>query len=153
MKITFKKLSQKGMLSLHVLLPALLVIASIGGIGAYVLQKSKAASPVSCVSPNRSVYKGSTIVVKMTCTNWTSSKMYIYPNPKIRAESNFGTQYSSTGSALNLAPRQTLTGYYTFKVPTTLKSGTNTVWITSSFYTGGNSGTYGCGATTKWTII
>ena len=44
MKISIKKLGQKGILSLHVLVPLVLVVVSIGGIGAYVLQKSSAAA-------------------------------------------------------------------------------------------------------------
>lgn len=40
-----KKLSQSGLLSLHALIPLVLVVVAIGGVGAYVLHKSKAATP------------------------------------------------------------------------------------------------------------
>lgn len=48
MKLSFrKKLNQAGMLSLHVVLPVLAAVVIIGGVGAYVVTKSKAATPVT----------------------------------------------------------------------------------------------------------
>jgi hypothetical protein len=42
-----KKLNQLGMLSLHVIVPVVIAIAAVGGIGAYVLTKSNAQTPVN----------------------------------------------------------------------------------------------------------
>jgi hypothetical protein len=45
MKLSFrKKLKQVGMLSLHALVPVVIAVVAIGGIGAYVLTKSQAAA-------------------------------------------------------------------------------------------------------------
>jgi hypothetical protein len=42
-----KKLNQIGMLSLHVIVPVIIAVAVVGGIGAYVLTKSHAQVPIA----------------------------------------------------------------------------------------------------------
>lgn len=64
MKRSMKIRSQAGFLSLHVLVPAVLVIASIAGIGAYVLTTSHAApGPIvsGSTSPCGSLHRNSEV--------------------------------------------------------------------------------------------
>jgi hypothetical protein len=44
MKLSLRKLSQKGFITHHIIIPAVVVVVGIGGVGAYVLNKSNAAS-------------------------------------------------------------------------------------------------------------
>ncbi len=48
MKISLKKINQIGVLSLHAVIPLVLVVTAVGGVGAYVITKSKAYGSNVC---------------------------------------------------------------------------------------------------------
>jgi hypothetical protein len=99
MKLSLRKITQKGFLSLHVLLPAILVIAGIGGVGAYVLTKSHASSVLDstgCALRGR-VMSGSTCT--KTCSSGAGS--HIIANPYDYCSSAVSKISSATCSANN----------------------------------------------------
>ena len=80
MKLAFKKMTQKGFLSLHIVLPLVIAIAAIGGVGAYVLIKnSHAASSLTssgCYLRGR-VWTGSSC--SKTCISGAGSHVVASP--------------------------------------------------------------------------
>jgi hypothetical protein len=67
-----KKCNQVGALSLHILIPAVLVIAAIGGIGAYVIRSSSAAPSPNIVCKGQArdrVQRGDSFKLTFTCKN------------------------------------------------------------------------------------
>jgi hypothetical protein len=81
-----KRINQKGALALHILAPLVIVVASIGAVGAYVLSKSGASTTSGSLAvvdvfcntkvPANMRAKGN-LKITFTCDNYASKARYI----------------------------------------------------------------------------
>lgn len=73
MRLSLQEITQKGFISNHILIPATIAIVGVGGIGAYVLSKSSAATAHCAVSGKVLFYIDAT-----SAPNCTSKTAYPY---------------------------------------------------------------------------
>lgn len=66
---SFKKLTQKGFLSTHVLIPLVAVVVVVGGVGAYVMLRNSRAATPSAVGYNcGDMWRGGTVYASVVGT-------------------------------------------------------------------------------------
>lgn len=127
MKLSLRKLSQKGFITHHIIIPAVVVVAGIGGVGAYVLSSSKAAASttVSCTITKSPSYvtSGTTYSANISYKNTGSSSWSGSTTPKMSVikPSTGSIVVSNTGSTVavyKLSPGQTATRSVSLKIPT-----------------------------------